>query len=57
MKLTTAIHRVARAVYKANRAVRTGEAIASGNPKRVTRLVERRIAYKLFARFINRVLR
>lgn len=51
------IHKTYRAIYKINRATRTGEAIASGNPKRVVRLFERRALYSLFARFVNRVLR
>ncbi len=53
MKLTTAIHKAYRAVYRMNRATRTAEAIASGNPKRVERLFLRRLLYKLF----NRALR
>lgn len=57
IKLTTMIHKTYRAIYKINRATRTGEAIASGNPKRVVRLFERRALYSLFARFVNRVLR
>ena len=57
MKLTTAIHKAYRAIYRANRATRTAEVLASGNPRRIVRLEERRLAYRLFAKFINRVLR
>lgn len=52
-----AIHRAYRVLYHVNRATRTVQALASGSPRRVARLYTRRAGYRLFARFINRVLR
>jgi hypothetical protein len=46
-----------RAAYRVHRALVTGQVLSSRNPKRAVRLVERRLAYRWFAKFINRVLR
>jgi hypothetical protein len=49
--------RATRASYKAQHAGRTIRAIASGNPTRVRKLIERRLLYKGFARLVNRLLK
>jgi hypothetical protein len=50
-------HKFARAVYKANRTTRTVQAWSSGNPSRIAKLYERRMLYRLFAKFTNRLFR
>ena len=49
-------HKVARDVRRADSAVYMGEAVASGNPKRIERYFLRKLFYKLFAKFTNRTL-
>ncbi len=51
----TTFHKAARAIRKMNSAVYGGQVVASGNPKRMARWGTRKLAYKLFAKLINRV--
>lgn len=53
----TTFNKAYRAAYRFHRALVTGRTIASGKPGCVERLFARRLAYKAFARFINRILR
>jgi hypothetical protein len=46
-----------RASYHAQRAARTFRAIASGSPKRIAKLYERRFLYRGFSRLVNRLLK
>jgi hypothetical protein len=47
------VHRAARRVYSFNRALRLGEAVASGSPKRVEKLLLRRLLYRAFAKLLR----
>ncbi len=49
-------HKVARTVHQADSAVYMGEVIASGNPKRIERYFLRKLAYKLFGKFMGKTL-
>jgi hypothetical protein len=48
-------HKLARIASRTNRATRTTEVVASGNPKRPVRLAGRSAAYRLFNRLMNKV--
>jgi hypothetical protein len=49
-------HKVAKDVRKVDSTVYMGEVIASGNPKRIERYFLRKIAYKLFGKFMGKTL-
>jgi len=49
-------HKVAKGAHKVDSAIYMGEVVASGNPKRIERYFLRKIAYKLFGRFMNKTL-
>jgi hypothetical protein len=49
-------HKIARGVRKADSTVYMGEVIASGNPKRIERYFLRKLAYKLFGKFMGKTL-
>jgi hypothetical protein len=49
-------HKVARQARKVDSAVYMGEVIASGNPRRIMRYFIRKIAYKIFGRFMGKTL-
>jgi hypothetical protein len=49
-------HKVARGVHKVDSTVYMGEVIASGNPKRIERYFLRKLAYKLFGKFMGKTL-
>jgi hypothetical protein len=49
--------RVTRSAYKAQHAGRTVRAFASGSSKRIVKLYERRLLYKMFARIGNKLTR
>jgi hypothetical protein len=49
--------RVARLVYRANRARRTVRAVANGDHRRVARLYELRALWRLATRIINRLVK
>lgn len=49
-------HKVARTAHKVDSAIYMGEVIASGKPKRIERYFLRKLAYKFFAKFMNKSL-
>ncbi|MBA3823697.1 MAG: hypothetical protein H0X24_07315 [Ktedonobacterales bacterium] len=49
-------HKLARGVRKVDSTVYMGEVIASGNPKRIERYFLRKLAYKLFGKFMGKTL-
>ena len=49
-------HKVAKVAHKVDSAVYMGEVIASGNPKRIERYFLRKLAYKLFGKFMGKTL-
>lgn len=49
-------HKVAKGAHKVDSAIYMGEVIASGNPKRIERYFLRKIAYKLFGKFMGKTL-
>ena len=49
--------RTTRSTYQVQHAARTLRAIASGNTSRVAKLSVRRVMYRGFNRFVNRLLR
>ena len=49
-------HKVMREARKADSAVYMAEVVASGNPKRIERYFLRKLAYKLFGRFMGKTL-
>jgi hypothetical protein len=49
-------HKVAKGVHKVDSTVYMGEVLASGNPKRIERYFIRKIAYKLFGKFMGKTL-
>ena len=56
-RLFRVVHRAYRAVYRINRATRTAEVVGSGSVSRIEKLAARRVAYGMFARLMNRVLK
>jgi hypothetical protein len=49
-------HKVAKGVRKVDSTVYMGEVLASGNPRRIIRYFVRKVAYKLFGRFMGKTL-
>jgi hypothetical protein len=49
-------HRAVKAAHKVDSAIYMAEAIASGNPRRIERYFVRRLAYKLFGRFMGKTI-
>lgn len=49
-------HKVARTARKVDSKIYEAEVLASGNPKRVERYFLRKLAYKFFARFMNKTI-
>ena len=49
-------HKVAKGVHQVDSATYMGEVIASGNPKRIEKYFIRKIAYKLFAKFMGKTV-
>jgi hypothetical protein len=49
-------HKVMREAHRVDSAIYMGEALASGNPKRIERYFLRRLAYKLFGRFMAKTV-
>lgn len=49
-------HKAARAARKVDSTVYMAEVLASGNPKRIRRYFFRKVAYKLFGKFMGKVI-
>lgn len=49
-------HKVMRDARKVDSAVYMAEALSSGNPKRIERYFLRKLAYKLFGRFMGKTI-
>lgn len=49
-------HKVARAARKVDSKIYEAEVLTSGNPKRIERYFLRKLAYKFFARFMNKTV-
>lgn len=49
-------HKAMRAAHKVDSAVYMAEALGSGNPKRIERYFLRKLAYKLFGRFMGKTI-
>jgi hypothetical protein len=49
-------HKVARATRKADSTVYMAEVLASGNPRRIRRYFFRKLAYKLFGKFMGKTI-
>jgi hypothetical protein len=49
-------HKVMREAHKVDSAVYAAEVVASGNPKRIERYFLRKLAYKLFGKFMGKTL-
>lgn len=49
-------HKAARAAHKVDSTVYAAEVLASGNPKRIERYFLRKIAYKLFGKFMGKTI-
>lgn len=49
-------HKAAKAVRKVDSSVYMAEVLASGNPKRIRRYFFRKIAYKLFGKFMGKTI-
>ncbi len=49
-------HKVMREAHKVDSAVYMAEVVASGNPKRVERYFLRKLAYKLFGKFMGKTI-
>lgn len=49
-------HKVARGARKVDSTVYMGEVLASGNPKRIERYFLRKLAYKLFGKFMGKTI-
>ncbi|HEX9036519.1 MAG TPA: hypothetical protein VF808_05960 [Ktedonobacterales bacterium] len=49
-------HKVMRDAHKVDSAVYMAEALSSGNPKRIERYFLRKLAYKLFGRFMGKTI-
>jgi len=55
-RAATTEHKVAREAHKVDSAVYMAEVVASGNPKRIERYFLRKLAYKLFGKFMGKTL-
>ncbi len=49
-------HKAMKAAHKVDSTVYAAEVLASGNPKRIERYFLRKIAYKLFGKFMGKTL-
>lgn len=49
-------HKVAKTAHKVDSAIYMGQVVASGNPKRIERYFLRKLAYKLFGKFMGKTL-
>jgi hypothetical protein len=49
-------HKAAKVAHKVDSSIYEAEVIASGNPKRVEKYFLRKLAYKLFARFMGKTV-
>ena len=49
-------HKALRAAHKVDSTIYMAEALTSGNPKRIERYFLRRIAYKLFGKFMGKTI-
>ena len=49
-------HKAAKAVRKVDSSVYMAEVLASGNPRRIRRYFFRKIAYKLFGKFMGKTI-
>lgn len=49
-------HKVAKSAHKVDSAIYMGEVLASGKPKRIERYFFRKLAYKLFGKFMGKTL-
>jgi hypothetical protein len=49
-------HKAMRAAHRVDSSIYMAEALASGNPKRIERYFLRRLAYKLFGRFMAKTI-
>lgn len=49
-------HKLAKDAHKVDSAVYMGQVIASGNPKRIEKYFIRKLAYKLFAKFMGKTV-
>ena len=49
-------HKAAKDVHKVDSAVYMGEVLASGKPKRIEKYFIRKLAYKLFAKFMGKTV-
>jgi hypothetical protein len=49
-------HKVAKGVHKVDSSIYMGEVLASGNPKRIERYFFRKLAYKLFGKFMGKTV-
>jgi hypothetical protein len=50
-------HKAARAAHKVDSTVYAAEVLASGNPKRIERYFLRKLAYKLFGKFMGKAMK
>jgi hypothetical protein len=49
-------HKVAKAAHKVDSTIYEAQVVASGNPKRIERYFLRKIAYKLFGKFMGKTV-
>jgi hypothetical protein len=49
-------HKAMRAAHKVDSSIYMAEALASGNPKRIEKYFLRRMAYKLFGKFMGKTI-
>ena len=50
-------HKAARAARKVDSSIYMAEVVASGNPKRIERYFLRKLAYKLFGKFMGKAMK
>jgi hypothetical protein len=49
-------HKAAKTAHKVDSTIYAAEVLASGNPKRIARYGLRKVAYKLFAKFMGKTV-
>ena len=49
-------HKAAKVAHKVDSTIYAAEVLASGNPKRIARYGLRKVAYKLFAKFMGKTV-
>lgn len=49
-------HKAAKAAHKVDSTIYAAQVLASGNPKRIERYFLRKIAYKLFGKFMGKTI-